>query len=140
MASENGTLAKLAEIRQHFMADFHQEAARFRNRVQELREGYLNEIVDLTLTDAKVTEVQRTLDLLKPPTEKLTAASVPEQTEPLPKHADVLQPSATTLAPPEKQPMKTYRMNVYGRCHACNAPIFEAQAKFCSQCAYPLDE
>src|SRR3989304_5742298 len=140
MAQENGVLVKLAGIRQRFMTDFQAEAGRFRGRVQELREQYLNEIVALTLTDAKLSEVQRALDFFRPSQERVTVVPAPEPAPPIPEPKEVAPATAVTLAPPEKQAMKSYRLNVYGRCPACNAPLFEAQAKYCSQCAYPLED
>lgn len=131
---------KLAGIRQRFMAEFQGEAARFRIRVQQLREKYLKEISDLTLTDVKVADVQRTLDFFKPSQE--TVIVIP-QTGPatvLRAPASVPPDVTVTLAPPEKQPMKASRRAVYGACPNCSAAIMEPQAKFCAQCAYPLDE
>ncbi len=122
------------------MADFQAEAGRFRGRVQELREHYLNEVVDLTMTDARVADVQRALEFFKPSQESVSVIPAPEPAPPVPVPHEVSPAEAVKLAPPEKQPMKSYRMNVYGHCPACNAPLFEAQAKYCSQCAYPLDE
>lgn len=140
MASENGVLAKLAGMRQRFMAEFQGEAARFRISVQQLREKYLNEIIDLTMTDVRVADVQRALDFFKPSQEKVTIIPPSGPATLLPAPASVPPDVAVTLAPPEKQPMKANRRPVYGTCPNCNAPIWEAEAKFCSRCAYPLDE
>jgi hypothetical protein len=122
------------------MVDFQAEVARFRGCVQELREQYLNEIVDLTLTDVRLSEVQRVLDLFQPTQEKVTVIPEPERTAPVPTSTQVTPGTMATLAPPDKQPLKSYRVSVFGHCPACNGPLFEAQARYCSQCAYPLQE
>lgn len=132
--------AKLAGMRQRFMAEFQGEAARFRITVQQLREKYLNEIIDLTLTDVKVADVQRALDFFKPSQETVTVIRQTGPATVLPAPASVFPDVAVTLAPPEKQPMKASRRAVYGACPNCNATIMEPQAKFCAQCAYPLDD
>ena len=62
----NGVLAKLAGMRERFMVDFQGHAARFRMNVQETREKYLNEIIELTMTDPNVAAVQKALDFFKP--------------------------------------------------------------------------
>lgn len=138
MAIENSVLAKLAGIRQRFMVDFQAEAARFRMNVQQQREKYLNEIVELTMTDPNVSAVQKALDFFRPSKEEVTVIppSGPASTVPVP--TEVEPAVAATLASPEKQPMKKYR-TVYGTCPNCNSPIWEPQAKFCSQCAYPFE-
>jgi len=131
--------AKLAGIPQRFMAEFQGETARFRINVQRLREKYLNEIIDLTLTDVKVADVQRTLDFFKQPSQE-TVTVIP-QTGPatvLPAPTSVFPDGAVTLALPEKQPMKVSRRVVFGACPNCNAAIMQPQAKFCAQCACPL--
>ncbi|MGD0175827.1 MAG: hypothetical protein ABSC50_03260 [Candidatus Bathyarchaeia archaeon] len=140
MASENNVIAKLAVMRQRFMAEFQGEAAEFRIRVQQLREKYLNEIIDLTMTDAKVAAVQQALDFFKPSRESVTLVPPSGPATMVPEPTEVPRDVAPTLAPPEKQPMKAQRRPVYGSCPNCNAPIWEAASKFCSQCAYPLDE
>jgi hypothetical protein len=142
LASENGngTLAKLVGMRQRFMADFQGLAAEFRINVQALREKYLNEIVDLTMADAKVAELQRVLDFFKPTRESVTVIPPTGPATILPVPPTVPPDVAVTLAPPEKQPLKENRRPTYGSCPNCNRAIMEPQSQFCSQCAYPLDE
>jgi len=140
LSNGNGVLAKLAGMRQRFMTEFQAEAANFRINVQQLREKYLNEIIDVTLTDVKVSDVQRALDFFKPSQESVTVIPQEGPATVLPAPPTVEPGVAVTLASPEKQPMKANRRPVYGTCPACNSPVWEAQAKFCSQCAYPLDE
>ena len=130
--------AKLAGMRQRFMAEFQGEAARFRISVQRLREKYLNEIIDLTLTDVKVADVQRTLDFFKPSEETVTVIPQTGPATVLPAPTSVIPDGAVTLTLPEKQPMKASRRVVFGACPNCNAAIMQPQAKFCAQCAYPL--
>ena len=132
--------AKLAGMRQRFMAEFQGEAARFRITVQQLREKYLNEIIDLTLTDVKVADVQRALDFFKPSQETVTVIRQTGPATVLPAPAWSVPGRSSDSAPPEKQPMKASRRAVYGACPNCNATIMEPQAKFCAQCAYPLDD
>lgn len=139
MANGNGVLAKLAGMRERFMVDFQGHAARFRMNVQETREKYLNEIIELTMTDPNVAAVQKALDFFKPSKEAVVVVPPSGPATLVASPTEVDPAVAATLAPPEKQPMKKYR-TVYGSCPNCNAPIWEPQAKFCSQCAFPLTE
>ena len=131
--------AKLAGMRQRFMAEFQGEAARFRINVQQLREKYLNEIIGLTLTGVKVADVQRALDFFKPSQETVTVIPQTGPATVLPAPTSAPPDVTVTLARPEKQPVKASRRAVYGACPNCNAAIIEPQARFCVQCAYPLD-
>lgn len=145
MASENGVIAKLAGMRQRFMAEFQGEAARFRINVQQLREKYLNEIIDLTMTDPNVAAVQKALDFFRPSKDEVTVVPQTGPATLVAAPSEVEPAVAATLAPPEKQPMKAGRRayskrSVYGSCPNCNTPIWVPGAKFCSSCAYPLDE
>jgi hypothetical protein len=143
LASENGVIAKLAGMRQRFMAEFQGEAARFRMNVQQLREKYLNEIVELTMTDPNVSAVQKALDFFRPSKDEVTVVPPSGPATIVPGPTEVEPAVAATLAPPEKQPMKAekrLRRPLYGSCPNCNAAIWEPASKFCSQCAYPLDE
>ena len=136
LASENGVLAKLAGLRQTFLSGVEEARAQFAGRIRTLREEYLNQVVDATLGDPKLSDVERALSSWGP---QVKVVAVP--THPLvPIPPEVSAATAATLAPPDKQPLKSYRVSVYGHCPACNAPLFEAQAKYCSQCAYPLEE
>lgn len=51
MASENGTLAKLVEIRHEFLDGAQEAAGHYRAKIKELRENYLSQVVDVTLGD-----------------------------------------------------------------------------------------
>jgi hypothetical protein len=148
LANGNGVLAKLATLRQRHMAEFQGEVARFRINVQQLREKYLNELVELTMTDPNIAAVQKALDFFRPSREEVTVISSsgpgaqPEGQAAAPTEVDPAV--AATLAPPEKETMKAARKvsrrSVYGSCPNCNSPIWVPGSKFCSQCAYPLDE
>ncbi len=94
------------------------------------REELVGDVLDVVLADPVVAETPR---------ESVAVVPAPAQA-PVPTPRDVDAATAAGLAPPEKQPLKSYRINVYGHCPECQAPIFEAQAKFCSQCAMPLSE
>ncbi len=132
MASENGALAKLTSLRQNFLADVNDARERFVTTIKSLREAYITEVVDATLTDPQLTDVERALSGATPTAPPAAAPAVPP---PGPGMVPIGQ------APPEKFPMKRLKgFGVYGRCGNCNATILEPQAKFCSQCAYPLDE
>jgi hypothetical protein len=151
LVNGNGVLAKLAGMRQRFMAEFQGEAARFRLNVQALREKYLNEIVELTMTDPNVAAVQNALDFFRDSTEQVVVVPPTGPASTVPAVPIEVPPAdAVTLAPPDKQPLKKSRTAVkmplksyrpvYGSCPNCNSPIWEPQAKFCSQCAYPFGE
>jgi hypothetical protein len=131
LASEDITVAKLTEIRHRYLQDL--ELCRRKHR-----EERLGEIVDIVLADPYI-GVTPQAATSKPAPESVMVVQVPDQAPP-PKPAEVTPAVEVTLAPPEKQPLKSYRVNVYGHCPECQSPIFEAQAKFCSQCANPLDE
>lgn len=133
MASENGVLAKLASLRQNFLAAIEDARVEFVGKIKTLREEYLNQVVDATLKDPRISEVERTLGSLI--------------LQPQPQPPAVPTPAAATagMVPigqssnPEKFPMKRFRA-IYGTCPNCNSPLWEPQAKFCSQCACPLEE
>lgn len=140
MANENGVLAKLAGIRKRYKVDCQAEAARFQMNLQQHREKYLNEIIDLTMTDPNLAAVQKALDFFRPSNEEVTIVPPTGPATILGAPTEVPPAEAVKLAPPEKQPMKFQRRPVYGSCPNCNTPIWEAQSKFCSHCAYPLEE
>lgn len=135
MANENGngTLAKLVSLRQDFLTGVNEVRVQFVARIKTLREDYLNQVVDATMSDPKLGDVEKALSswntqpvtIAPPPVESATAGSVP-----------------IGQGPPEKFPMKMKRdgLTVYGRCPSCNSYILEPDARFCSRCAYPLDE
>lgn len=137
MASENGVLAKLVSLRQAFLASVQETRIQFVVKIKEARENYLNQVVDVTLGDPRLSEVERVLGSW---TQQVTVVPAPPQPQ-LPIPREVSPGTAVMLAPPEKQPMKGQKfMAVYRTCPSCNSPIWEPQAKFCSQCAYPLEE
>ena len=140
----NGVLAKLATIRQRHMAEFQGEAARFRINVQQLREKYLNELIDLTMTDPNIAAVQKALDFFRPSKEEVTVIPPTGDATVVATPTEVNPAVAVTLATPEKEPMKAAkrvpRRSVYGSCPNCNSPIWVPASKFCSACAYPLEE
>ena len=133
LASENGVLAKLTGLRQNFLSGVDEARTQFVGRIKTLREDYISQVVDATLGDPKLSDIEKALSSWGP---RVTVIPAPVPTPLVP------VPIETTerLAPPEKQPMKWARHAVYGTCPNCNSAIFEPQAKFCSQCAYPLDE
>ena len=125
MASDNGTLAELAEIRRKFLSGFEEAAQTFNEEVRNLRENYLNELVDVALTDPRLSEVQRAL------------AFRAQVASPGPTSQAVAKESAVegAVALPEKWPQKKLKM---ARCPACSTPAQDLNARFCSQCASPL--
>jgi hypothetical protein len=129
LASEDVMVAKLTEIRHHYLQDL--ELCRRKHR-----EERLGEIVDVVLADPYIGVTPQVATSKRAP-ESVTIVQVPDAVPPVPTE---LPPGATATLPPEKQPLKSYRVNVYGHCPECQAPVFEAQAKFCSQCANPLDD
>ena len=129
LTSENGILAKLATLRQNFLSGVDEARTQFVTRIKTLREDYLSQVVDATLGDPKLSEVERALGSWNP----AAAVAVPSQAS--------APPPAGMVPLPEKWPKKGQRfVNIYGSCPNCNSPIYEPQAKFCSQCAFPLDE
>lgn len=140
MSNGNGNevVAKLGGIRGRHMAEFQGLVAEFRMSVQALREKYLNEIIELTMTDPNIAAVQKALDFFRPAkgATVVVPASGPATlvTEP----TEVEPAVAVTLAPPEKQPMKRQRRG-YTICPNCKRPV-EPTSNFCSGCAYPLKE
>jgi hypothetical protein len=134
LASENGNgvVAKLVSLRQGFLASVEEARSQFVVKIKDARESYLNQIVDVTLRDPRLTEVELALGSWSPPSQPVipTPAAAPPSMVPI-----------GQSGVPEKFPMKRLKgFGVYGRCGNCNAAILEPQAKFCSQCAYPLDE
>jgi hypothetical protein len=122
LTDENGILAKLVEARKNFLAGFDEAAALFRRRIQELRESYLNQVVDITLTDPRLGDVEKALSF----------RTSPENA--------VVEPSTTTkdmIPLAEKWPKKTLKGLA---CPACGVQIQDLNARFCSQCASPLLE
>lgn len=130
MTQENGALAKLVNLRQNFLTAVQEARVEFVNRIKTLREEYLNQVVDAALGDPKLSELERALGSLMPQPQPPVAPR-PAVT------ADMIPIGQS--GNPEKFPMKRFR-GVYGSCPNCNSPLWEPQAKFCSQCAYPLDE
>ena len=128
----NGTVAKLIDIRRRYLQDLNS----YRKR---RREECLGEIVDVVVADPVMGEPTQTPKPTNTYRETITVTPPPTLIPP-PEPQEVEPAEAVKLAPPGKQPLKSYRLPVYGHCPACNAAIFEAQAKFCSQCSYPLDE
>lgn len=92
------------------------------------------------MTDPNVAAVQKALDFFRPSKEEVTVVPPSGPAAIVAAPTEVEPAVATTLAPPEKQPMKAQKRPIYGRCPNCNATIWEPASKFCSQCAYPLDE
>ena len=135
----NEVVAKLGGIRGRHMAEFQGLVAEFRMSVQALREKYLNEIIELTMTDPNIAAVQKALDFFRPAKEAtvVVPASGPATlvTEP----TEVEPAVAATLAPPEKQPMKGRRGRPFSICPNCKRTV-DPTANFCSSCAYPLKE
>ncbi len=136
MASENGIVAKLVSLRQAFLASVQEAQSQFVGRIKEARENYLSQVVDVTLGDPRLSNVERALSSWN---EQPSAIQSPPVTEP---NTMATVPNMVPIGQsgvPEKFPMKRFR-TVYGACPNCNAPVWEPQAKFCSQCAYPLEE
>ncbi len=140
MASENGIVAKLVSLRQAFLASVEEARSQFVGRIKEARENYLSQVVDVTLGDPRLSDVERALSswneqppVIQPP--PVTGTNTPAAT------AGMVQIGQSGV--PEKFPMKRHRTAfpaVYGTCPSCNSPIWEPQAKFCSQCAFPLED
>ena len=134
MASENGTLAKLAEIRKKFLTGFEEAAQRFHSEIQKLRENYLNELVDVALTDPRLSDVQRALTLIPRGPSRLATSQVLEEQGLSPSPQSSVEGA---IALPEKWPQKKLKVS---RCPACSTPVQDLNARFCSQCASPLFE
>jgi hypothetical protein len=141
LASENNVVAKLAGVKERFMAEFQGHAARFRMNVQESREKFLNEIIELTMTDPNIAAVQKALDFFKPSKEAVVVVPASGPATLVAAPVEVESAVAVTLAPPEKEGLKARkRPAVPSSCPNCRTPILEASANFCSRCAYPLIE
>jgi len=130
MTGENGTLSKLAEIRSKFLSGFNESAQRFDSEIRKLRETYLNELVDVALTDPRLSEVQRALAFKWGGPSTVTTSQLLEEQGAASKVADV-------VPLPEKWPKKKLKVS---RCPACKLPVQDQNARFCSQCASPLFE
>jgi tRNA(Ile2) C34 agmatinyltransferase TiaS len=138
----NGTLAKVAAIRERHLAEFKTQVAQFRLNVQQLREKYLNELVELTMMDPNIAAVQKALDFFRPTKEIVEVVSAPVADTEVAAPTEVDPAVAATLATPEKQVMKVARKvsrRDYGKCPSCNAPTWIPGANFCSACAYPFE-
>jgi hypothetical protein len=127
MGNENGVLAKLTDVRHAFLRDAEDAAGQYRARIRELRENYLNQVVDITLGDPRLSEIERVLS------PRVTASSTAEA-PPATTGEGVLHTDMTTELP-EKMPLK-HRKTV--TCPSCGSPIRDVTSKFCSQCASPL--
>ena len=121
MAQENGVLAKLAQYRREFLEGFEAEATAFATKLRTLREDYLNKIVDATLTDPRLVDIERAL--------AFRSAQLGGPFQPILPTA-----AGPAVAIPEKWPMKGRK----GVCPGCGWVIPEPSARFCSQCAHPL--
>jgi hypothetical protein len=132
LASENGVVAKLVDLRQAFLAVVDGARAQFVGTIKSAREEYLGRVAEITLGDPRLSAVEKALGSWN----TQPAATAPPE---------VAAPPAEMVAigqsrDPMKFPLKENRRPIYGTCPGCNAPIWEPQAKFCSQCAMPLDE
>jgi hypothetical protein len=136
LSNENGTLAKLISLRQAFLASIEAARSQFVGSIKTARESYLNQIVDVTMADPQLSDVEKALSTWNPQ----FAVVAPNPLPPMPAvDSGMVQIGQSGVS--EKFPMKKSRgVTVYGRCPSCNSYILEAEAKFCSRCAYPLDE
>jgi hypothetical protein len=128
MASENGVLAKLTGIRHAFLQDAEEAAGQYRARIRALRENYLNQVVDVTLGDPRLSEIEKALS------PQVTMSAPAAETSPATTSEGVLHTDMTTELP-EKMPLK-HRKAV--TCPSCGSPVRDMNARFCSQCASPL--
>jgi len=138
LASENNVIAKLAGVKERFMAEFQGHAARFRMNVQESREKFLNEIIELTMTDPNIAAVQKALDFFKPSKEDVVVVPASGPATLVAPPGPVEPAVAATLATPEAVPLKA-RKRAPTTCPNCKAAV-EPAANFCSRCAFPLRE
>jgi len=123
MVDENGVLAKLAQYRREFLDGFEAAAKEFSGRIRALREEYLSRVVDATLTDPRLSEVEKALSFRSAQPVASAQSTSSQQVTPA---------SATMIALPEKWPMKGEKQF----CQACGSPL-DVNAKFCGQCAHP---
>lgn len=130
MATENDTVAKLAQIKQRFRDSVDVATRTYHGELRAAEEAMLNEFVDVVGKDPWVVEVRKIL-------ESRLAAESPAPSTPAP-------PQTTTppgMVPlPEKWPKKASRIASFRFCPACRTLIQDVDARFCSQCAYPLFE
>jgi hypothetical protein len=132
LASENGngTLAKLVELRHAFLATAQDAATQYRATIKELRDAYLNQVVDVTLGDPRLTA----FDKIFAPT---VTAPIPEPIISPPPETDTVLATDMTTEMPAKMPLKNRRTRI-STCPSCGAPIRDVLARFCSACASPL--
>ena len=131
MAENNGTIAKLTNLRHSFLVTVEEARSQFVSRIKEAREYYISQVVDVTLTDPQLSDVERALAGATP---TVTPAALIPKPESNPTLVPIGQSGDSS-----KFPLKRLKgVGVYGRCGNCNVAILEAQAKFCSKCAYPL--
>lgn len=109
----NGELRKLIEARRRFLEGFHVAAKEFDDKLEQLRDTYLEEITYTALNDPYLTEVQKALRA------KAEKAMAPHASD--------------GPAPPAPEPKTPI-------CPSCGSEIADENASFCSQCAAPLKE
>lgn len=142
MGIENGTLAKLGALRLAFLTAVEEARSQFVRKIKEARENYISQVVDVTLSDPELSEVEKALSAWNTPNPlprpTIQSAATGAKANTLSDNSGLVPIGQSGVA--EKFPMKTVRgLTVYGRCPSCNSYILEAEAKFCSRCAYPLE-
>jgi hypothetical protein len=154
---ENGTLQKLTQLRSEYLASVQAIIDNVNAEISAAQSKYLDALVDATLGDPRITEIQRILKT------RLVLGAVKEPGKP----TSVIEDSAvadhsysstvneglqtegkaTEAATPigqsgdaSKFPLKTHRTRRSAPqpfCPMCGAAV-EANARFCSKCASPL--
>jgi hypothetical protein len=134
---ENGTLAKLVEIRNSYFGQVQTAIDNFNGQLQGLQGKYLDQLVDAALGDPSIANIQQLLKSkvflghhVDPESLKTEGAATIENPVPIAQSED-----------PSKFPLKSKRTRpatVAPICPACGTQAADAGARFCSKCAAPL--
>ncbi len=155
--AENGTLQKLLDIRKGYFASVQAVLDGINAQISSLQAKYLDALVDATLGDPTITEIQRVLKtklILGQPTavavspvvgeEKVYESTINEGLTTEGKATEAAVPIAQS-GDPDKFPLKTRRTRLPqpfrpsgSTCPNCGSQIRERNARFCSKCAAPL--
>jgi hypothetical protein len=155
---ENGTLQKLTQLRSEYLASVQAIIDDVNAQISAAQSKYLDALVDATLGDPRIMEIQRILKtrlvlsqpsmLIGPLQEPGSAVGEEGSYGSTVNTGLTTEGKATEAATPigqsgdpEKFPMKTRRTRPSPKqpfCPACGATILEPNARFCSKCASPL--
>ncbi len=124
----NGVLAKLSDLRHDYLASTEAARVEFVGKIKAARDDYLGQVVDVTLGDPRLADLERSLEAWETPTQPV---QVPGPAAVSTENMVPINPSGE----PDKFPLKANR----GPPSCPNCGTFaDAGANFCSRCATPL--